>query len=232
MPIRAIAAAPRSLLARWVQLLVGLFGFAGAIAVMIRSGLGLGPWDAFHVGLHRLTGISVGTASILTGIVIVGISMMLKARPGPATVANMVLIGIFTDLLLKVLPPAAGIMIGLPYHLGGIALIGLSSGMYLGARLGAGPRDGLMTALAARSGWSIARTRTVIELSVLGLGWAMGGKLGLGTVMFAIGVGPSVQWGMRLFGLLPAKPPAGPAGGAGVSDTRAEGPLTTSAPIA
>ena len=204
----------RSLTARWAQLLVGLFGFAAAIAFMIRSGLGLGPWDAFHVGIHRLTGISVGTASILAGIVIVGVSMLLQARPGPGTLANMVLIGIFTDLMLEVLPPAPGMAIGLPYHLGGIALIGLSSGMYLGARLGAGPRDGLMTALAARSGWSIARTRTVIELSVLGLGWAMGGTLGVGTVLFAVGVGPSVQWGMRLFGLLPPKPPGGPAGGA------------------
>ncbi len=189
---------------RWVQLLVGLLGFAGAIALMIRSGLGLGPWDAFHVGIHRLTGISVGTASILTGIVIVGISMALKTRPGPATLANMVLIGIFTDLLLKVLPAAPQFAIGLLYHLGGIALIGLASGMYLGAGLGAGPRDGLMTALAARTGWSIARTRTLIELSVLGVGWTMGGTLGLGTLLFAVGVGPSVQWGMRLFGVIPA----------------------------
>lgn len=188
---------------RWVQLLVGLLGFAGAIALMIRSGLGLGPWDAFHVGIHRLTGISVGTASILTGIVIVGISMSLKTRPGPATLANMVLIGIFTDLLLKVLPAAPQFAIGLLYHLGGIALIGLASGMYLGAGLGAGPRDGLMTALAARTGWSIARTRTLIELSVLGVGWTMGGTLGLGTLLFAVGVGPSVQWGMRLFGVIP-----------------------------
>ena len=232
MSAHAAPKAPRSLTARWVQLLVGLLGFAGAIALMIRSSLGLGPWDAFHVGIHRLTGVSVGTASILTGIVIVGISMTLKARPGPATLANMVLIGIFTDLILKVLPPASGMAIGLPYHIAGIVLIGLSSGMYLGARLGAGPRDGLMTALAVRSGWSIARTRTVIELSVLALGWAMGGTLGIGTVLFALGVGPSVQWGMRLFGLLPPKPPGGPSGGASVTDTSADGPLTTSAPIA
>ena len=195
----------RSLGARWVQLLGGLFGFALAIALMIRGGLGLGPWDAFHVGLHRLTGVSVGTASIVTGVVIVGISLVLATRPGPATVANMVLIGIFTDLLLGVLPAANGFAVGLAYHIAGIALIGFSSGMYLGARLGAGPRDGLMTALAARYGWSISRTRTGIELSVLLLGWLMGGKLGIGTVMFAVAVGPSVQRGMRMFGLIPAR---------------------------
>jgi uncharacterized membrane protein YczE len=191
--------------ARWVQLLVGLLAFAVAIALMIRSGLGLGPWDAFHVGLHRLTGMTIGTASIAAGIVIIAVSLLLKARLGPATIANMVLIGIFTDLALPVLPPASGIVRGLLYHVGGIALIGLATGMYLGARLGAGPRDGLMTALSARYGWSISRTRTAIELSVLGLGWVMGGTLGVGTVLFAVAVGPSVQWGMRLFGLLPPR---------------------------
>jgi uncharacterized membrane protein YczE len=188
-----------------VQLLAGLGGFAFAIALMIQGGMGLGPWDAFHVGLHRLSGISVGTASILAGIVIIGISMALKTRPGPATIANMVLIGIFTDAALVVLPPASGRLIGAAYHLGGIGLIGLSSGMYLGARLGAGPRDALMTALAARTGWSISRTRTAIELSVLVIGWMMGGPLGVGTVVFALTVGPSVQWGMRLFGLVPSR---------------------------
>ena len=169
---------------------------------MIRGGLGLGPWDAFHVGLHRLTGMTVGTASILAGIVIVGISMVLKARLGPATIANMVLIGIFTDLALPIVPDAPGFASGLAYHVAGIALIGLATGMYLGAGLGAGPRDGLMTALSARYGWTISRTRTGIELSVLGLGWLMGGTLGLGTILFAVAVGPSVQWGMRVFGLI------------------------------
>jgi uncharacterized protein len=204
MPVRTDGPM-RSLGARWMQLLVGLGGFAGAIALMIRSGLGLGPWDAFHVGISRLTGMTVGTASILVGVVIIAVSLVLKARLGPATIANMILIGIFTDLALPILPAARGFVNGLGYHLGGIALIGLSTGMYLGARLGAGPRDGLMTALSARYGWSISRTRTGIELSVLGLGWAMGGTLGIGTLMFAVAVGPSVQAGMRLFGLLPRR---------------------------
>jgi uncharacterized membrane protein YczE len=188
-----------------VQLLVGLAGFALSIALMIRGGLGLGPWDAFHVGIHRLTGMTVGMASIVVGIVIIAISLRLKARLGPATIANMVLVGVFTDLALRVLPPASSFALGVLHHVAGIGLIGLSSGMYLGAQLGAGPRDGLMTALAARYGWSISRTRTAIELSVLAFGWLMGGKLGIGTVMFAVAVGPSVQWGMRLFGVLPRR---------------------------
>jgi uncharacterized membrane protein YczE len=231
MSFRMVESPRRALSVRWTQLLVGLFGFAVAIALMIRSGLGLGPWDAFHVGIHLLTGITVGTASILAGLVIVAISMALKARLGPATIANMVLIGIFTDLVLMVIPPAVGMMIGFAYHIAGIALIGLSSGMYLGAGLGAGPRDSLMTALSARYGWSISRTRTGIELSVLGLGWLMGGTLGIGTVLFAVAVGPSVQWGMRLFGLLPRRGHGSPVAGRGTG-APAEDPEEKPASIA
>ena len=210
MPVLREVLPARSLPGRWAQLLAGLIAFALSIALMIRGGLGLGPWDAFHVGIHRLTGLTVGMASIVVGLVIVGISMVLRTRIGPATIANMVLIGIFTDLALPIVPAASGFVSGLAYHVAGIALIGLATGMYLGARLGAGPRDGLMTALAARYGWTISRTRTGIELSVLALGWMMGGTLGLGTVLFAVAVGPSVQRGMRLFGLIPPPLADGP----------------------
>jgi len=192
----------RSLPVRWAQLLAGLLAFAVAIALMIRSGLGLGPWDAFHVGLHLLTGLTVGVASIVTGLVIVGISMAIGAKPGPGTVANMVLIGVFTDLVLPVLPAAPGWMPGLAYYITGIALMGLATGMYISAGLGAGPRDGLMATLSRRYRWSIQRTRTMIELLALALGWAMGGKLGIGTILFAVAIGPSVQCGMRAFGLV------------------------------
>ena len=194
--------ANRSIVVRWAQLLVGLLAFATAIALMIRSGLGLGPWDAFHYGLHRLTGMSVGVASIVAGIVVVGISVAMRAKVGPATIANMVLVGLFTDLVLPVIPPAHGWLPGLAFHVAGIGLMGLATGMYISAGLGAGPRDGLMAALSARYTWSIQRTRTLIEVSVLGLGWAMGGTLGVGTILFAIAIGPSVQWGMRVFGLV------------------------------
>jgi uncharacterized membrane protein YczE len=201
----------RSIVARWAQLLTGLLAFAVAIALMIRSGLGLGPWDAFHVGLHLLTGVSVGVASILTGVVVVGISVVMRGKPGPATVANMILVGVFTDLVLAVLPAAPGWPLGVVYHLAGIALMGLATGMYISPGLGAGPRDGLMAALSVRYGWSIQRTRTLIELSVLALGWMMGSRLGLGTILFAVAIGPSVQWGMRLFGLVKRDGVAAPA---------------------
>ena len=197
--------ANRSIAARWVQLLTGLLAFAVAIALMIRSGLGLGPWDAFHFGLHRLTGLSVGVASILAGIIVVAISLAMRAKVGPATLANMVLVGVFTDVVLPLLPDARGWAMGLAFHVVGIVLMGLATGMYISAGLGAGPRDGLMAALSARYTWSIQRTRTLIELSVLGLGWAMGGTLGVGTILFAFAIGPSVQWGMRVFGLVTRK---------------------------
>ena len=190
---------------RWLQLVIGLLAFAVAIALMIRSGLGLGPWDAFHFGLHRLTGLSVGIASIVAGFAVVGISVAMRAKIGPATVANMILVGVFTDMVLPLIPPARGWAPGLAVHVFGIGLMGLATGMYISAGLGAGPRDGLMAALSARYHWSIQRTRTLIELSVLALGWAMGGTLGIGTILFAIAIGPSVQWGMRMFGLVTRK---------------------------
>ena len=197
--------ASRPIALRWVQLIAGLFAFAIAIALMIRSGLGLGPWDAFHFGLHRLTGLSVGIASILAGLIVVGVSVAMRAKIGPATIANMVLVGVFTDVVLPLIPQARGWAPGLGFHLFGIGLMGLATGMYISAGLGAGPRDGLMAALSARYHWSIQRTRTLLELSVLALGWAMGGTLGLGTILFAIAIGPSVQWGMRMFGLVTRK---------------------------
>lgn len=194
----------------WTQLIVGLFGIGVAIPLMIRSGLGLGPWDAFHVGLHNITGITVGTASILVGLVIVLGSVRLGIRPGPGTIANMVLIGIFIDLAMPFVPEAEGWLIGVGYYLVGIGLVGLSTGMYMGARLGDGPRDGLMVGISRRQGWPVRRVRTIIELSALGGGWAMGGAIGLGTVLFALLAGPATQYGLELFGVIPKPTEAGP----------------------
>lgn len=179
---------------------------------MIRSGLGLGPWDAFHVGIHNLTGMTVGTASILVGLVIVLASLPLGVRPGSGTIANMVLIGIFIDLILPVVPEAAGGLLGLGYYVVGIGLAGLATGMYIGAGLGSGPRDGLMLGLSSLRGWPVRRVRMMIELSALGAGWVMGGPVGVGTVLFALLIGPAVQVGLRLFGVGPPAPVVALAG--------------------
>lgn len=185
----------------WAQLLAGLAGFAVAVSLMIRSGLGLGPWDAFHVGLHRWTGISVGGASIVAGVVIVVGSLPIGIRPGWGTLANMVLIGVFIDLLLPRVPPAPSLPLAFVFHLAGIGICGLATGFYIAAGLGTGPRDGLMIGLAERYGWPVGRVRTGIELTVLLLGWGMGGTVGIGTVLFAFGIGPVTQWGLRVCGV-------------------------------
>lgn len=199
-----LTAPPRSDVARrFTQLILGLFGWGLAIALFIRSQLGLGPWDAFHYGVHLQTGITVGMASIVAGAVIVLLNVALGVRPGLATMLNMILIGVFIDLLLPVIPDATSLTSGLAYFVGALVLVGIGSGAYIGAGFGHGPRDGLMMALALRSGRSVRRVRTLIEMTVLFLGWLMGGTVGIGTVIITLTIGHFVQWGLRLFGALP-----------------------------
>jgi uncharacterized membrane protein YczE len=186
--------------------MVGLFGCGLAVALMIQSRLGLGPWDAFHVGLHRITGLTVGTVSILVGIVIVCGTWFIDVRPGAGTLVNMVMIGVFIDLLLPVVPQAPHWGWGFAYYAVAIVVFGLATGLYLGARLGSGPRDGMMIGLSERSGWPVRRVRTLVELGILAAGWMMGGRVGLGTILFAFTVGPAMQWGMQIGGVLPRGP--------------------------
>lgn len=178
---------------------------------MIRSRIGLGPWDAFHVGLHKLTGITVGTASILVGAVIVAGSLALRVRPGWGTLVNMVMIGAFIDLVLPWIPPAPNFAWGLTYYLPAILLCGYATGLYIAAGLGKGPRDGLMIGVSDWTGWSISRVRTLLELGVLTLGWAMGGRVGVGTLLFAFGIGPATQWGLATWGIARQAPAAAPS---------------------
>lgn len=186
----------------WVQLVIGLFGYGVAVALMIQSQLGLGPWDAFHVGVETLTGIPVGQVSIYAGLLIIVGTWFIGVRPGLGTISNMILIGVFIDLLLPVLPQAHGWGMGLAYFIPGLLICGLSTGFYIGAGLGNGPRDGLMVGLRQRTRWPVRRIRTLIELVVLLFGWLMGGPIGLGTLLFAFGIGPAAQWGMRVCGVL------------------------------
>ncbi len=201
---------PRTLVGRWAQLLAGLAGWGLAATLMIRADLGLGPWDAFHVGVHLHTGIGVGMASIATGATILLLSLPFGLRPGLGTLANMVGIGACIDLFLPLVPVASSFVAGLAYFLGGVGLAGWFTGVYVAAGLGKGPRDGLVLALAARLGWTVRRVRTLMELSVLGVGWALGGPLGVGTVLFALTIGPAMQWGLRRWDVLAAPTPAVP----------------------
>jgi len=183
---------------RWAKVVTGLMVYGLAITLLIRSGLGLGPWDAFQVGLSEWTGWSVGVVIIVVGLVIIGGTLFIGVRPGPATLLNMVLIGVFVDLLLPLIPAATPWM-GLPYHMTGIVLTGFATGLYISPRLGKGPRDGLMIGIAARTGWRVGRVRTGIELCVLLAGWTLGGRIGFGTLLFAFTVGPATAWGLKLF---------------------------------
>ena len=178
---------------RWAMLLIGLICFGTGVALMVRSNLGLGPWEVLHQGIARQTGIAIGTVSILIGVPIMLAWLPLGQRPGWGTCVNIVLIGLVTNQVLASLPLVANLAVAVLLLIGGILLIGIGTGLYLSAEMGAGPRDGLMLGLARRTGWSIRRVRTLIELTVLVLGWLMGGTVGVGTVAFAFGIGPVVQ---------------------------------------
>ncbi len=167
--------------------------------MMVQAGLGLGPWEALNQGIARQTGLAIGTVSILLGIPILALWWPLGERPGIGTVINVVLIGLSTNVALTVVPVAVEPWTQLLLMALGVVTVGLGSGLYLGADLGPGPRDGLMTGVHHRFGWSIRRARTAIELTVLVIGWALGGTIGIGTVVFALGIGPLVQAFLGVF---------------------------------
>lgn len=189
----------RAALRRTPGLLVGLVLFGLGIALMARSDLGLGPWEAFHQGIGRQLGLELGTVSILLGVPILLAWWPLGERPGPGTLLNIVTIGSFTNIGLALVPPQTDLLVRAGLLVAGLLTIAVGSGLYLAADLGPGPRDGLMTGLHRRFGWSIARARTLIEVSVLIAGWALGGTVGLGTILFAFGIGPLVDLSLRLF---------------------------------
>ena len=180
-------------------LLAGLVLFGVGIAFMAQSGLGLGPWEVFHQGISRHTGVALGTVSMLVGVPVLALWWPLGEWPGFGTIANIAVIGPATNLTMPLLPTPSDIGPQLAMMLAGVLAIAVASGLYLASDLGPGPRDGLMTGLHLRFGWSIRRARTAIELTVLVVGFLLGGTVGLGTVVFALGIGPLVQVALRLF---------------------------------
>ncbi|MCZ7379380.1 hypothetical protein O3438_31260 [Micromonospora sp. WMMC250] len=185
---------------RLVQLYLGLGLYGVSMALMVRSDLGLDPWDVFHQGLSKLTGLSFGTVTIGVGALVLLLWIPLRQRPGLGTVSNVVVIGLVVDATLAVLPSGGPLGVQIALLVTGIVANGAATGMYLGARLGPGPRDGLMTGFVARRpGWSIRLVRTAIEVTVLALGWLLGGTVGLGTVAYALAIGPLAQLFIPLF---------------------------------
>ncbi|MEV7264652.1 hypothetical protein AB0N38_13980 [Micromonospora aurantiaca] len=194
---------------RLTQLYAGLVLYGVSMALMIRSELGLDPWDVFHQGLARQTGLSFGTVTIAVGALVLLLWIPLRQRPGLGTVSNVVVIGLVVDATLTALPPGEGMPARVALLVAGIVANGAATGLYLGAGLGPGPRDGLMTGFVARHPrFSVRLVRTVIEITVLALGWLLGGTVGLGTVAYALTIGPLAQFFIPVFAL-PARPAAG-----------------------
>ena len=174
---------------RTAQLLVGLILFGASSAMLVLAGLGLDPWDVLHQGLSRRIGLGVGTWAIFVGLAVLLLWIPLRQRPGPGTLANVLIVGGVIDLVLAVVPRPTALALRIVVLLAAVVLTGVATGAYIGAGLGPGPRDGLMTGLAGR-GHSIRVVRTGIELTVLATGWALGGTVGVGTVLYALAIGP------------------------------------------
>lgn len=179
---------------RIAQLIVGLTLYGVSMAMMVRGQLGLDPWDVLHYGLARRSALTFGQVTMVVGALVLLLWIPLRQWPGVGTVANVVVIGLATDAGLALIPEPSALGARWGLLLGGIVLNGLAGGLYIGGQLGPGPRDGLMTGLAGRRSWSIRLVRTGIELAVLSVGWLLGGVVGLGTVAYAVLIGPLVQF--------------------------------------
>jgi uncharacterized membrane protein YczE len=179
---------------RWLMLFSGFVFWGLGLALFVRADLGLGPWDAFHQGLAFQLGITIGQASVIASVIVLVFWIPLRQRPGAGTVFNALTIGPFMDLGLWLLPEnIENLWLRGAMLLAGMACVGLGSALYLPAGLGAGPRDGLMMGIHHKFGWSIRLSRSAVEASALAIGWAMGGTVGIGTLVFAFGIGPVVQ---------------------------------------
>lgn len=199
------------LVGRFVKLTVGLVLFGVGIWLGLQAHLGVGPWDVLHGGLAKHLGTPFGRTSIGVSVVVLLIALTARVRPGIGTVLNVVVIGAVIDLLLGTWwldgVAQAPVALRLLTTAGGIAAVALGSALYLGAHLGPGPRDGLMVAIHQRTGWKVGTARAVLECSVLVIGVLLGGPVGIGTLAFALGIGPAVQLAFRLLRQTPVRRP-------------------------
>lgn len=182
---------------RLPQLLVGLTLYGISMAMLIRADLGLDPWDVLHQGLSRYLPVSFGTVTILVGAVVLLLWIPLRQKPGLGTVSNVVVIGLAADVGLWLIPTPDAVPTRIVMMIAAVVLNGLAGAIYIGSQLGPGPRDGLMTGLAARTGLSLRLVRVGIEVSVLVVGVILGGTVGVGTVLYALAIGPLVQFFLR-----------------------------------
>ncbi|MFC7373688.1 MULTISPECIES: YitT family protein [unclassified Brachybacterium] len=209
---------------RLAQMMLGLTGFGLSLAMLLRSGLGGAPWDVLHTALAERAGLSVGTVSITVSFLLLLAWIPLREQPGIGTIANSIWVGVSLDLGMAILPPASTLPIAVLMMVAGVVINGVSGAVYIGAQLGPGPRDGVMTGLGRRLRRPVGPVRIALEASVLAAGWALGGPVGVGTLAYAIGLGPVIQlvlprviMPVRTAG--PASPSAAPETGEPVGPT-------------
>jgi uncharacterized membrane protein YczE len=178
---------------RLLQLYAGLILYGISLGLQIRAGLGLDPWDVFHQGISDKTGLSFGTIVNITGALVLLAWIPLRQKPGIGTISNVLVIGFAVDATLAILGDVHGLGLQLALLAAGVGLNAIAGAAYIGAGLGPGPRDGLMTGLVRRTGRSIGIVRTGIEVSVLSIGFVLGGTVGLGTLVYALSIGPLLQ---------------------------------------
>jgi uncharacterized membrane protein YczE len=191
---------PRELLTRMPRLLVGITLLGGGIAFMLRAKLGLSPWDVLHQGIADQLGLSVGTVIIGLGVLILLAWIPLHQRFGIGTIINTLVVGLILNVVFGALATPHALWVRTAFMVGGVGCVGVGTGCYIAAGLGPGPRDGVMTAVAAR-GYPVWAVRTIMELSALGLGLLLGGDVGVGTLLFALGIGPLADVFLRVFRL-------------------------------
>jgi uncharacterized membrane protein YczE len=195
-----------------VQLYAGLTLYGASSALLVDARLGLEPWNVLHQGLAELTGLTIGTVSIVVGAAVLLLWIPLRQRPGLGTVSNVFAVGLALDGTLALLPEVRVLGTRIALLVAGVVLNGVETGLYISARFGPGPRDGLMTGLHRRTGRSVRLMRTVVEVAVVATGFALGGTIGVGTLLYAVSIGPLAQLFLRMFAV-----PVASDGGAAVA---------------
>ena len=178
---------------RLMQLYIGLVLYGVSTAMFVRADLGADPWNVFHLGVAKIFSLNIGMVMILVGALVLLLWIPLRQRPGLGTISNVFVIGLAADAALALMPPLESLVARSILLVSAVVVNAVATGMYIGAGFGSGPRDGLMTGINARTGWSVRSVRTAIELTVLFAGWMLGGTLGVGTVLYALAIGPLIQ---------------------------------------
>ena len=188
---------------RLLQLYTGLVLYGVSTAMFVRANLGADPWNVFHLGVARIFSLNIGMVMIGVGALVLLLWIPLRQKPGLGTISNVIVLGLAADAALALMPPIESLVARSFLLFAAILVNAIATGMYIGAGFGSGPRDGLMTGINARTGWSVRSVRTAIELTVLLAGWLMGGTFGVGTVLYARAIGPLIQICLPWFRIVP-----------------------------